>query len=260
MSHGRASLVELQRELVGYLLAGDHAASLARRIRETPGVSSEQRLDVYRNAYYTRLQEALAHNFPVLLAVAGDRAFGSLATAYLADHPSTRPSLRWVGQDLPSWLRRCSDRPHLSDVAAIEWAVLHAFDAADAPTVPAASIAELAADQWPELRVTLHPSVRFVTVATNARELWSATRSAVARPGIRAVHEPLVVSRSDRGPAVAALSPTQYAFLSTMAAGATFAGACAVVSALAADHDVPHLAAHSLLDALLRGWISAANP
>lgn len=147
MRRGRASLAEFQGDFAGYLLTGDHEASLAGRIRGTLGISSAQRLDVYRNAYYTRLQEALAHDFPVLLAVAGDRRFGALATAYLADHPSTRPSLRWLGRDLPRWLRHHARGPLLGDVATVEWAVLHAFDAADAPAMPAADLARLAPDR-----------------------------------------------------------------------------------------------------------------
>ncbi len=175
-----APLFELQSAFKRYLFAGDNEADLARLIRSGQIPPAPARLDVYRNAYYTRLQEALAHDFPVVLAVAGDAAFGRLATEYLRDHPSTHPSLRWLGQYLPGWFRRRGEKPALTDLAALEWAVLQAFDAPNAPVISARDFDAIAPDHWPELRLTLHPALTLLTVHTNVRHIWSAVRRSLA--------------------------------------------------------------------------------
>ncbi|MEX1243792.1 MAG: DNA-binding domain-containing protein [Thermoanaerobaculia bacterium] len=249
------ALAELQSEFKRYLFAGDNEARLAGWVDSASETPAESRLDVYRSAYYTRLQEALAHDFPALLAVAGDEAFGALATSYLADYPSTRPSLRWLGQHLPSWLRRKKHTPVLADLAALEWAVLHAFDAAEAPAVTAASLVNLPAERWPELRVAPHSSVSFLAAQTNARELWLAVRKSAALPVVRPIQDRLVIWRSRRGPAVEAVSREAYTLLCAMAGEATFATACEALSWSIPKEDIPRLAAECLHNALARGWI-----
>lgn len=249
------ALAELQSEFKRYWFVGDNEARLAGWIDSATEPPATSRLDVYRNAYYTRLQDALAHDFPALLAVAGDKAFGAMSTAYLTDHPSTRPSLRWLGQHLPGWLRRKEHAPVLADLAAIESAVLHAFDAANAPTMTAASLVNLPAERWPELRVTPHPSVSYLAVETNARELWLAVRRSGALPVVRSIREWLVIWRSHAGPSVEAVSRDSHTLLSAMARGEPFAVACEALTDSAEPEGIPSVAAACLHTALDRGWI-----
>jgi len=249
------SLAELQAELKRYLLVGDNEELLAGQVKSSGEMPATSRLDVYRNAYYTRLQDALAHDFPALLAVAGDKGFGALCTAYLTDHPSTRPSLRWLGQHFSGWLRRREHALVHADLAALEWAILHAFDAADAPTMSAASLASLPAERWPELRVTLHPSISLLEVRTNARELWLATRKSAALPETRESREWLVVWRSRRAPSVESVSREFFSLLSALGRGEVFASACEGLIDLTAPGEIPYFAAACLHIGLERGWV-----
>jgi hypothetical protein len=250
-----ASLFELQSAFKRYLFAGDNEADLARLVRcQVP--LAPARLDVYRNGYYTRLQEALAHDFPVVLAVAGDVAFGRLATEYLRDYPSTHPSLRWLGQYLPGWFRRRGEKPALTDLAALEWAVLQAFDAPDAPVISARDFDAITPDHWPELRLTLHPSLTLLTVHTNVRQIWSAVRRALAVPAAQTTSEQLVIWRSGNGPSVEAVSASWYALLDAFARNETFAGACETLVDSTPPEVVPDAAARCLHHALARGWVS----
>lgn len=252
-----ASLSELQREFKRYLLFGDNGERLQGRIAPFGETPSTARLDVYRNAYYTRLQDALAHDFPALLAFAGDRAFGQLCTAYLADHPSRRPSLRWLGEKLPGWLRLRAQLPTCADLAALEWALLHAFDAADAPAMEAGVLANLPAEHWPGLHLSLHPSVSLIEARANVREIWLAARRSAPLPDAREERQWLVVWRSSRGPSAEVVSRECHRMLSAIARGESLGTASAALTDTAAAETIPSVVAACLHTALARGWLAA---
>ncbi|MEX1243178.1 MAG: DNA-binding domain-containing protein [Thermoanaerobaculia bacterium] len=251
------ALSELQSAFKRYLFAGDNEAKLTGLVRSTRPVPAGARLEVYRNAFYTRLQDALAHDFPALLAAAGDETFGRLATEYLREHPSTRASLRWLGRQLPEWLRQRGEGPVWADLAALEYAVLHAFDAADAPVLSARDFDEISPGHWPELRLTLHPSLSLLAVRANVRPIWSAVRHSLLVPAPRAISEWLVIWRSSSGPSVEAVNATWSALLVVLMRGETFAAACETLAESMPPEEVPTVAAQCLHHALARGWVSA---
>lgn len=252
-----SSLAALQSAFKRYLFAGDNEGDLAAVVAEVGGIPVEARLDVYRNAYYLRLEEALARDFPALRSVVGDETFGSLAAAYLTANPSTRPSLRFLGQNLRDWLRRAREKPALVDLAAIEWAVLHAFDAEDARSLAAVDLEGIPPDRWAELRLALHPSASVLALETNGGEVWRALRRGEPLPDPEFARAWLVVWRGVRGPQVQAISATSHAFLGAFVKGSTFASACEAVAGVADPLDAPRLAAESLLEALSAGWLEA---
>jgi len=250
-----SSLAGLQSAFKRYLFVGDNEGALAAQVAGVGGIPAETRLDVYRNAYYLRLEEALARDFPALRAVVGDEAFGRLAAAYLTANPSTQPSLRFLGQNLQHWLGLGREEPALADLAALEWAVLYAFDAADARSPTVVDLEGISPDRWAEVRLALHPSVSLLTLKANAREIWLAVRRGDPIPALRRTGERLVVWRGESGPQVEAISPGCHALLAAFTKGSSFASACESLVDVVDPHDVPRLAAESLQQALARGWI-----
>lgn len=249
------TLKNQQAEFKQYLFTGENEAQLAHRVADSRNIAPLLRLEVYRNAYYSRLQGALAHDFPALLAVVGEAAFGRLMAGYLREHPSTSPLLRDVGRSLPAWLRL--HEPVLADLASLEWAVLKAFDAADAPLLSAKALEGIPLEHWQWLHFTLHPSVTLLPVEGNAREVWKALRQGWPLPSLQAgAPESLVIWRSARGPAVQAIDPSHYVLLDSLAKGQNFGEGCARLAELEAHRNVPVLAAQGLALALARGWIS----
>ena len=88
-----------------------------RAIAETPGtlaprpallavaepsaaLDAPARLSVYADAYFWRLRDVLAENFPQVAAALGAERFHELARAYLKGHPSEDASVRHVGRHL----------------------------------------------------------------------------------------------------------------------------------------------------------------
>lgn len=255
-----SSLAGLQSAFKRYLFAGDNEVDLAGQVVRAGGIPVQARLDVYRNAYYLRLEEALARDFPALRAVVGDKAFGRLVAAYLTAIPSTRTSLRFLGQDLQDWLRLGREEPALADLAALEWAVLDAFDAEDARSLTVVDLQGISPDRWASLRLALHPSVSLLALESNARETWLAVRRGAPLPARQPTRDWLVVWHGGIGPRVEAISAGCHALLAALVKGSSFASACESLVEVVDPGDVPRFAAQSLHQALARGWIGRLGP
>jgi len=116
-------------------------------------LGSLERLEIYNRQYWFRLLDSLSEDFPALARLVGDRAFRGLAESYLQQHPSRSFTLRDLGSRLAPWLESLAkqDLPQpeswcvglryplqiLADVAALEWAYIEAFDAAEFPPLGA---------------------------------------------------------------------------------------------------------------------------
>lgn len=166
------SLVDQQRALQRAIASGRDAGPLLRAPPER-----EPLLHIYQNAYTARLIGALRDNFGVLPQVMGDEAFGALALAYVAEHPSRQASIRWFGDKLPQFMagnEPLVPHPALSDLARMEWALRSAFDAANGETLDAASLAAVPADQWPYLSFEALPSVQLLAMNWAVEPVWRA--------------------------------------------------------------------------------------
>jgi hypothetical protein len=123
----------------------------------TPSASLDApaRLQVYVDAYFWRLRDVLAEDFPRLAAVLGAERFAELARAYLQVHPSAQPSVRHLGDGLPAFVARATDLPpYLGDLARLERARTDVFDAPDDEPLTIAHLRAVDPAAWPELRFT----------------------------------------------------------------------------------------------------------
>ena len=246
-----SALAELQDAFKRYLLIGDNEPELAAEVRAACGIPAEARLDVYRNAYYVRLQEALAHDFPAVLAFLGDAEFGRITAAYLSQSPSTRPSLRWLGEGFADFLLAACAEPAASELARLEWAVLHAVDAPDASS---SDLHAIPLERWPELSVALHPSVTLLTVHANLREIWCAARDSHPLPSLRRGDEFLIVYRAGGYGGVDVLSASARALLLALAGGRSLSEACEALAATPGAAEIPALVAETLHRGIGLGW------
>lgn len=67
-------------------------------------MTSQQRMEVYANAYYARLLECLRDEFPALAALIGEETFNAFAFAFLQSFPSTSYTLADLGKNFPQFL------------------------------------------------------------------------------------------------------------------------------------------------------------
>ena len=162
-------LAALQRSFQDYVL--QRTETIAERIEPGPRRNSERRLAIYHDGYRLRLIEALGTDYEALAAVMGDDAFRQACWAYVEATPSAFRNIRWYGGGLADFLQSTSpwsEQPWLSEVARFEWALTLAFDAADAGHVGFNELAALPPDAWGAVGFTLHPSVHFIRLRSNA--------------------------------------------------------------------------------------------
>jgi hypothetical protein len=236
---------------------GAHARAL---VAGDERLSAVERLDIYANMYFYRLRDALAEDFAAVRAVVGEGNFHNLATDYLIAHPPAHFSLRYAGQHLPSFLLRhpLSRRwPHLVDLAQLEWAILDAFDAADAPVLEPATLAAVPSEGWPALRFQLTPSLRLLQLKWPADEVWKQVQreETPAAPARAAVS--LRVWRQDLRVYHRRIDAAERAALVAIQSAASFADVCETITACDVGADRVSALLHTWLDdGLLSGFAS----
>jgi len=240
-------------------------SSLADRARQLPGgldgwirgderLDAVGRLDVYARMYFFRLLDCLIEDFPVVHAVVGHERFHSLAADYLAAHPSRAPSLRLLGGSLADFLDAHPGdgaSPFVADLARFEWALLEAFDAADAAAIPAERLREVPADQWADLALSLTPSLRIVDARAPVHELWAAASEGREPPVLDRRRTVLRVWRQDLRVFHRVIDDEELAMLRTAAEGSRFSALCDAVAKLAGDDAAP-----SQVTAVLQRWLA----
>ncbi len=189
---------------------------------------------VYRTAYRARLRAALRDNFDVLPRVMGDDAFDALANAYISTHPSRHYSLRWYGHLLCGFMacnEALMDHPAMLDLARMEWALRHAFDAAPATPLTSAELADVPAKDWANLRFLLHPSVQLLDLQWAVGPIWHALKSGqnhMAPP--EALNHHMLVWRQGMNTQWKSLAPIEAGFVQGLLKKHTFGQLCAALA------------------------------
>ena len=162
-----------QSDFCGFLFHGRHEDRIAAQLRLPGKQQAVQRLDIYRNAYFIRLEKALAHDFPMSSRILGQKAFSRLAGEYVLAHPSESPSLRYLGDQFANWLRIHTGTA-IADLAAIEWAVMQVFDGPDCIPAKTNRMEAFTPDDWANLNITLVPTLMLLSLTSNADRVWLA--------------------------------------------------------------------------------------
>jgi hypothetical protein len=131
-------------------------------IRDDPRLRAGERLAIYARMHFLRIRDVLVEDFPATCRAMGED-LDRFVERYLAEFPTDDPSLRKAGRHLPRFLARCSastGRPWHENLARLEWAMIDAFDASDDRVLSRPSLAEVAPDRWPDLRLETVRSLR----------------------------------------------------------------------------------------------------
>ncbi len=156
-----------------FLFHGWHEDRIAGQLRPPGKQQAVQRLDIYRHAYFIRLEEALAHDFPMSARILGQKSFGRLAGEYVLAHPSQSPSLRYLGHQFANWLKIHAGTA-IADLAAIEWAVMQVFDGLDCIPARTERMEAFTPNDWAKLNITLVPTLTLLSLSSNAARVWLA--------------------------------------------------------------------------------------
>lgn len=250
------ALASLQAAFQDYVLG--RSDDFVSSVRNSPRADRTTLLDVYREGYVLRLVEVLGVDFPGLVAMTGPDEFERIARAYIADHPSYRPSVRWFGEKLTSFLASTAPwraAPQLAEMAHFEWTLGEAWDAPDAVPLYSATLTSLPPGAWETLSFVPLPSLRVLDLAYEVPQAWQ--ERAAVQPGQLAAGAAKgsvcwAIWRPDLGTKYRPLEPVDAALLEATIAGRAFPDLCDVVAAAAGEEGCVEAAAGTL-----RAWIEA---
>jgi hypothetical protein len=209
---------------------------LVRCVEGRGQLGPEQRIDIYAQMYYARLREVLREDFPCVAAVLGCAGFDTVVRAYLADRPSTHPSLRHLGCQFAAFLDTRAETgslPFLGDLARLEWARLDVFDAPASEPLQVEHLQHIAPEEWPGLRFRLTPACQILHSDWPVHELWATAEKGT--PGCECVRREKTTLRVWRdGFAVyhATMDAIEHTALVRVLAGDPFSAVCGAVESL----------------------------
>jgi hypothetical protein len=210
-------------------------------IKPNDHLTSFERMEIYNRQYWFRVLSGFAEDFPGLRAVLGTRAFDKVAQAYLKDCPSQSFTMRNIGSQLETWLKKhpkfASPRQQLAlDMVRLEWAEINAFDGKrETPLKPA----DLAEANPAKLRLRLQPYLSLLdlkypvddlllevrknseeaSVASNAFSERHKTKRVAAVARMKPSPIFLAVHRMDEEVYFRRLEPEEFAILSSLREG-----------------------------------------
>jgi Putative DNA-binding domain len=249
-------LKELQNAFKRNVTTGDE--EFGKYINSTEAVSSDVRLGIYANAYFARLEEALESDYEILKQLLGDDVFEEVCMAYTHKYPSHYYSLRWFGQDFPTflgYLPESGEHHWPAEMAQLEWSFVGAFDAADAVAATETDAAAVPPEAWAELKISFHPSVRTMAIWWNTLPRWRAAKNNEAVPEAVRLSEPAqcLLWRQELITQYRSMEADEAVALQAALAGTNFSELCGVLAEEMQDQEmVPMKAA-----GFLKSWLAA---
>lgn len=202
-------------------------------VHRSRALSSVERLQIYANAYYARLIEVMAAEFPTLAKALGNELFRDFATGYLQECPSNSYTLADLGRRFPEFLAKSrpqrevgDDEPDwadcLVDLATLERTYSEVFDGEgveDRRLLAREDLSNIAAEDWPAARLIVVPCLRLIRLRFPVHEYISAVRRGESATLPPPAVTYLAVTRRDYVVRRAPMGEAEYATLSALAAG-----------------------------------------
>jgi hypothetical protein len=225
-----SSLLTIQADFQNYVLgARQDTPAIAGSVVEQFGLNAGDRLAIYYNAYRLRICEALSKAYDKTHAYLGDEMFENLCLGYIGRHTSRHSSMRWYGAHFAEYLAQTlEEHPFVAELAAFEWALGLAFDAEDAPVLNAADMGTIAPEQWEHIGFDLHPSIRFLSMHSNAVAIWLALDQQQTPPESAMSEQPVawLVWRKELQPHFRSLDRHEAQALQGLQQGKSFSAVC----------------------------------
>jgi hypothetical protein len=188
-------------------------------------LSPAEQVEIYRQQFFIRHEEALRDDYPGLQRILGEDATSAFFHRYLEAHPPKTPYIRDLGADLPAFAAKYDGFPAERRDLAVEMAryeleLVEVFDGPDVPPLDTAKLSGMSEDDWQTARIVLHPLVVRLSFSYPVHRLRVAIKNGeeVTLPDAPSpVH--LLVFRQDLIPRFEELSPEAYALIGALGEG-----------------------------------------
>jgi hypothetical protein len=115
-----------------------------------------ERLDIYRDMYLLRMEEALSIDYPSLKHFLGDDEFMRLVARYVDVYPSRSYTLNRLGDHLCEFIDTLEDLPRkdfCQDLARLEYELTYVFDAPETPPLKPELVRAVPPEAWETARL-----------------------------------------------------------------------------------------------------------
>ncbi|WP_261842906.1 HvfC/BufC N-terminal domain-containing protein [Aliamphritea ceti] len=252
-----SELHQRQQQLLDYIMG--KPSDIQEHIQDRGKVSVDIQLHIYRNAYQVSFWETLNTDHEILGKYLGDDMFNAMVRDYIAEYPSTFRSLRDFGDRLPTFLtenKAFSQHPQIAELARFERDLLIAFDAMDANMCSREDLTRIAPEQWAELTIEFHPSVRAFITGYNVVDIWQHLKADRSPPDALARNEYWILWRNrDRLTEFASLDGFEQAMYETFSKGYTLEQAAEFLIEISHSDPTEKLLT-TLFTWLDKGWIT----
>lgn len=251
-----ASLEQIQRWMQSVIthpggVAGGAASDAARAhldvapenlhqvILPSDRLTSDQRLEIYVDAYYARLLECLDCEFAVTREALGAELFAGIAFGYLQQCPSQSYTLHQLGARFPGFLAETrlherelpADAPgtwpeFIVELATFERAMGEVYDGPGIErggALDPESLSQIDAADWENVRLVLAPCVRLCQFEHPVHEVWAAAKDGAMPEACAARSCRVMIHRRHYVVERHELSAGQFALIEALADGCSLA-------------------------------------
>jgi hypothetical protein len=195
-------------------------------------LSALERLDIYREMYLPRMEEALAIDYPALKHLLGAEHFMRLVARYVAVYPSRSYTLNRLGDHLPEFLGTLSDLPKKEfcvNLARLENALTMVFDARETAPMTPDAVRAVPQDAWETARLKPIEAFRLIAFDYPVSQYVGAVDEENRFPRIASKKTWVVAYRRNYQVHRMDLSEPAYELLSALASGRTLGEAIVAV-------------------------------
>jgi len=160
------------------------ASELADVVPPNDRMSPTEQLEVYGYAYFARIIDVLAGEFPTAVELLGETEFRAAAREFLVEHPSQTWSLDRVGAPFADWMQAIADQQRderlaatlrfCADVARVERAMDQVWDRRFEEPVPFERLQAIAQDLWPTVRLKTIAAMELLQLGHPTSEAMNA--------------------------------------------------------------------------------------
>jgi len=187
-------------------------------------LSALERLDIYRDMYLLRMEEALSIDYPSLKHLLGDDEFMRLVARYVEVYPSRSYTLNRLGDHLGEFMETLDDLPRKDfclELAQLEYALTTVFDAPETPSMTPEQVKAVPPDAWERARLKPVEAFRLLEFNYPVSRYVGAVDEENPFPRIARKKTWLVAYRTNYGLHRMDLTQPAFQLLSLLAAGKT---------------------------------------
>ena len=134
-------------------IPAEHAGEI---VLASKTLSAVERLNVYREMYLLRMEEALTSDYPAVKHYLGDEEFMRVVARYVEVYPSRSYTLNRLGDHFPEFIATLDDLPKkdfLHDLARLEYALTCVFDAPETAPMTPETVRAVPQEAWETARL-----------------------------------------------------------------------------------------------------------